>query len=50
VVLDKDYFSVSDAEMRNIRPILTVIDGEVVYDAREPRRRPRKKHHHHDHR
>ena len=32
VVLDKDYFSVSDAEMRTIRPVLTVIDGEVVHD------------------
>ena len=32
VVLDKDYFSVSAAEMRTIRPVLTVIDGEVVHD------------------
>lgn len=32
VVLDKDYFSVSDAEMRTIRPVLTVIDGEIVHD------------------
>ncbi len=32
VVLDKDYFSVSDAEMRNIRPIMTVVDGNVVHD------------------
>jgi predicted amidohydrolase YtcJ len=31
VVLDKDYFSVSDAEMRAIRPVLTVIDGKVVH-------------------
>jgi hypothetical protein len=31
VVLDKDYFSVSDAEMRTIRPVLTVIDGQVVH-------------------
>ncbi len=46
VVLDKDYFEVSDAEMRNIRPILTVVDGEIVYDAREPRRRWGKRHHH----
>ncbi|HEX2541391.1 MAG TPA: amidohydrolase family protein [Caldimonas sp.] len=33
VVLDKDYFSVSAAEMRAIRPVLTVIDGEVVHDS-----------------
>ena len=32
VVLDKDYFGVSDAEMRTIRPILTVVDGKVVHD------------------
>ena len=31
VVLDKDYFSVSAAEMRTIRPVLTVIGGEVVH-------------------
>jgi len=33
VVLDKDYFSVSAPQMRRIRPILTVIDGKIVYDA-----------------
>jgi len=38
VVLDKDYFTVSEAEMRNIRPVMTVIDGKVVHDARVPRR------------
>ena len=32
VVLDKDYFRVSDAEMRTIRPILTVVDGKIVHD------------------
>jgi len=32
VVLDKDYFSVSDAEMRKIRPIMTVVDGAIVHD------------------
>jgi predicted amidohydrolase YtcJ len=30
-VLDKDYFSVSDADMRAIRPILTIVGGEVVH-------------------
>jgi len=32
VVLDRDYFSVSDADMRRTSPILTVVDGEVVHD------------------
>jgi predicted amidohydrolase YtcJ len=32
VVLDKDYFSVSDAEMRTIRPVMTVIDGDIVHN------------------
>jgi predicted amidohydrolase YtcJ len=33
VVLDRDYFAVSDAEMRRTSPILTIVDGEVAYDA-----------------
>ena len=33
VVLDRDYFSVSDAEMRRTHPVLTVVDGEIAYDA-----------------
>ena len=33
VVLDRDYFSVSDADMRRTRPVLTVVDGAIVYDA-----------------
>src|SRR5207237_6951995 len=33
VVLDRDYFSVSDADMRRTRPALTVVDGEIAYDA-----------------
>ena len=32
VVLDRDYFQVSDADMRRTRPILTVVDGNVVHD------------------
>ena len=32
VVLDRDYFRVSDADVRMIRPILTVVDGKVVHD------------------
>ena len=33
VVLDKDYFTVSDAEMRRIEPVLTVVGGRVLHDA-----------------
>jgi predicted amidohydrolase YtcJ len=32
VVLDRDYFSVSDADARRTRPALTVVDGKIVYD------------------
>jgi predicted amidohydrolase YtcJ len=32
VVLDRDYFSASDADMRKIRPVLTVVAGKVVHD------------------
>jgi hypothetical protein len=32
LVLDRDYFKVSDAEMRKTLPILTVVDGKVVHD------------------
>jgi hypothetical protein len=37
VVLDKDYFTVSDAETRTIKPIFTVIGGEIVHDTGELR-------------
>ena len=33
VVLDRDYFSVSDAHARQTRPVLTVVDGKIAYDA-----------------
>ncbi|HEX6158357.1 MAG TPA: amidohydrolase family protein [Burkholderiales bacterium] len=32
VVLDRDYFRVSDAEIRKISSILTVVDGNIVHD------------------
>src|SRR5688572_649931 len=32
VVLDKDYFRVSDAEIRKIGSMLTVVDGNIVHD------------------
>jgi predicted amidohydrolase YtcJ len=33
LVLDKDFFAVPEAEIRKIRPVLTIVDGRVVYDA-----------------
>jgi hypothetical protein len=33
LVLDRDYFSVSDDSMRRTQPVLTVIDGRIVHDA-----------------
>jgi predicted amidohydrolase YtcJ len=32
-VLDRDYFTVPDAEIREISSVLTVVDGRVVHDA-----------------
>ena len=32
-VLDRDYFTVPDAEIRQIRAVVTIVDGRVVYDA-----------------
>jgi predicted amidohydrolase YtcJ len=32
VVLDKDYFTVSDAELRRIRPVMTIVNGAIVHD------------------
>lgn len=33
VVLDKDYHTVSDEDLKRINPILTVLGGKIVYDA-----------------
>jgi predicted amidohydrolase YtcJ len=32
-VLDRDYFTVPDAEIKQIRSVMTVVDGEIVYDS-----------------
>ena len=37
VVLDKDYFTATDAEARRMKPIFTVIGGEIVHDTGELR-------------
>jgi predicted amidohydrolase YtcJ len=33
-VLDRDYFSVPDVEIKKIRSVLTVVDGKVVHESR----------------
>jgi predicted amidohydrolase YtcJ len=33
VVLNKDYFAVPDQEIKQIRSVLTVVDGKIVHDA-----------------
>ncbi|HEY4365459.1 MAG TPA: amidohydrolase family protein [Bryobacteraceae bacterium] len=33
-VLDREYFTVPDADIKKIRSILTVVDGKIVYDSR----------------
>jgi predicted amidohydrolase YtcJ len=33
-VLDRDYFSVPDAEIKKIRSVLTVVAGKIVHDAK----------------
>jgi predicted amidohydrolase YtcJ len=33
VVLDRDYFSVPDAEIKQIRSVLTLVGGNAVHDA-----------------
>jgi predicted amidohydrolase YtcJ len=32
-VLDRDYFSVPDVEIKKIHSVLTMVDGEIVHDA-----------------
>ena len=32
-ILNKDYFTVTDEEIRQIRSVLTIVDGKIVYDA-----------------
>lgn len=40
VVLDRDYFTVPDEQIRRIRPELTMVDGRIVHDTGEPAGRP----------
>ena len=31
-VLDRDYFTVPDVQIRQIRSVLTIVDGRIVHD------------------
>jgi predicted amidohydrolase YtcJ len=33
VVLDRDYFTVPDVEIKKIRSVMTIVDGKIVHDA-----------------
>ena len=33
VVLNSDYFRVSDADIKKIRSVLTIVNGKIVHDA-----------------
>jgi predicted amidohydrolase YtcJ len=35
LVLDRDYFSVPVQDIRKVRPLLTVVDGDIVHDSGE---------------
>jgi hypothetical protein len=37
VVLNRDYFAVPEAEIRQIRAVLTVVNGRIVHDTRQSR-------------
>lgn len=36
VVLDRDYLTVPEDQIRDIRPVMTLVDGKIVYDAKNP--------------
>ena len=33
VVLDKDFLTVTDEQLKKIKPVLTVVGGKIVFDA-----------------
>ena len=57
VVLDRDYFTVPDEQIKQIRSVLTIVGGRIVArrrltDGHRPAggvQRRRARHHHHDH-
>ena len=36
VILDKDYLSIPEDEIRFIKPLMTVVGGQVVYQSKTP--------------
>jgi predicted amidohydrolase YtcJ len=32
-VLDRDYLTISADQIKDIKPVLTMVDGRIVYDA-----------------
>ena len=32
-VLDRDYFAIPDPEIKKIRSVLTIVNGQIVHDA-----------------
>ncbi len=36
VVLDRDYLTVPADQIRNIKPVMTMVGGRIVYDATVP--------------
>ena len=36
VVLDRDYLTVPADQIKDIRPVMTIVGGRIVYDAAEP--------------
>ena len=33
-VLDRDYFTVPDTDIKKIRSVFTIVDGKIVHDAK----------------
>jgi predicted amidohydrolase YtcJ len=40
VVIDRDIFTIDPMEIAEARPVMTIFDGRVVYDARNQRGQP----------
>jgi predicted amidohydrolase YtcJ len=34
VVIDRDYLTCPEAQIREIRPVMTILNGRVVYEAK----------------
>ena len=36
VVLDRDYMSIAVDDMRNVKPVMTMVGGKIVYSDKKP--------------